>query len=174
MFRLSAWIVVMGVAVAVPAVAGAQGPSTAERPWLVEGGVGHAEFADSPPVPHTVVGVGTRVYVTPRLAVGPEFTWMRGPGLDRDTFLTGNVTWDLRSAAPSAPVRFVPYLLAGGGMMSHTGEIGNGGTFSSTEGTFTAGGGLRLQSSRGFYVATELRLGWETHWRAGVVVGFRK
>lgn len=173
MSRVSLWVLLAGIGVVTPVVAGAQTTPAIERPWVVEGGAGHAEFADSPPVPHTLVGVGTRVYVTERLAIGPEFTWMRGPGQHRDTFLTGNVTWDLRGRTPGSRLTIVPYLLGGGGFMSQTTEVGTG-TFSSTEGAFTAGGGLRIESSRGLYIAPELRVGAELHWRAGVMIGFRK
>jgi hypothetical protein len=162
--QLMTGLVVMMVS--VPAAA--QGPSGSGR-LLAEASVGHAAFIDSPPVPHVVVAAAARVYVAPRLAIGPEVTWMRGPGADRDTFITGNATWDLR--APSSDRgSVVPYLVGGGGLMRHTGEVGTG-LFTSTEATFTAGGGLRLTSRSGWFVAPEVRLGWELHRRVGVVVG---
>jgi hypothetical protein len=173
MLRVSAVLLVAGCVVVTPAIVGAQSAPAIERSWVVEGGVGHAEFADSPPVPHSVFGVGTRVYLTPRLAFGPEFTLMRGSGEHRDTFLTGNVSWDLRSRVPGARVNLVPFVLGGVGIMSSTDSVGTG-TYSSTEGAFTAGGGLRLESASGLYVAPDVRIGWELHWRAGVTIGFRK
>lgn len=173
MFRVSAVVLVAAWVVATPAIVEAQSAPAADRSWLVEAGVGHAEFADSPPMPHSVFGVSTRVYLTPRLAIGPEFALMRGSGEHRDTFLTGNVSWDLRPRMPEARLNLVPFVLGGLGVMSLTDSVGTG-TYSSTEGAFTAGGGLRLESASGLYVAPEVRIGWELHWRAGVTIGFRK
>lgn len=162
----------VGLGVVAPSAVEAQN-APAARPWLIEGVIGHAEFADSPPVPHSVVGAGARVYVTPRLAIGPELAVMNGPGRHRDTFLTGNITWDFRAPSTTRRVGVVPYLIAGGGITSITDEVGTG-LYSSTEGAFTAGAGLRIESPLGLYVAPEVRVGWELHWRAGVMIGWRK
>jgi hypothetical protein len=144
--------------------------SEAQRPAaLLEGHAGHAWFVDDSPIPHLVLGGGGRVYVTRRIAVGPELTWMRGPGIDRDWFLTGNATIDLvRNGAGRA----VPYIIGGAGTQHTTIAVGTG-RFSSTEGAFTAGAGVRVAPGGSWYFAPEFRLGWELHWRAGVSVGWR-
>src|SRR5689334_23637562 len=61
----------------------------------LEATVGHAGFVDDATISHLVVGGQARWPVTPRLSIGPEITYMKGPGSDRDLFVTGNVTWDL-------------------------------------------------------------------------------
>jgi hypothetical protein len=135
---------------------------------LLEGGGGYASFVDDTPIHHGVVQGSGRVYVSSRVALGPEFTYMRGPQSDRKWFLTGNATIDLLPGARRATVR--PYLIAGGGVTHMTTRVGTG-AYSSDEGTFTAGAGARIAAAARWYVAPEFRLGWELHWRANVVVG---
>ncbi|MEO8481172.1 MAG: hypothetical protein ABI634_03115 [Acidobacteriota bacterium] len=135
---------------------------------LAEIGGGYASFVDDSPIPHGVVQGSARGYITPRLAIGPEFTYMRGPGSDRDWFLTGNLTVDL--LPPERPAVLRPYVIAGGGVTHMMTRVGTG-PFSSNEGTFTAGAGARIPAARGWYLAPEFRLGWELHWRANVTVG---
>ena len=94
---------------------------------------------------------------------------MKGPGRDRDLFATGNLTFDFFNPATARPV--TPYLVAGAGVMRHTGEVGVG-TYTSTEGTFTAGVGVRARLSNRAYLGAEWRVGWEPHTRIHAVVGF--
>ena len=47
-------------------------------PAAIEFLAGHAGFADDATIEHSVFGGAGRVYVTPRLSVGPEITYMRG------------------------------------------------------------------------------------------------
>ena len=141
------------------------------RPFVLEASVGHAEFVDSPPVPHSVYSAGGRVYVSRRVALGPELTVMRGPGIDRDTFLTANATFGLLDPAPTRPLLVVPYLIGGVGVVSMTTQVGTG-PYSSSEGTFTTGAGVRVASRQGWFIAPEVRIGWELHWRAGVQIGY--
>lgn len=135
---------------------------------LAEAGGGSASFVDNSPIRHGVVQGSGRVYVSSRVAVGPEFTYMRGPGADRKWFLTGNATIDLLPPAHRATVR--PYVIAGGGVTHMMTRVGTG-PYSSDEGTFTAGVGARIAAAPRWYVAPEFRLGWELHWRANVVLG---
>jgi len=155
------------LAIGVPALA--QG--TARPAAAAELSTGYAGFADDGTIGHGLVGGAMRVYVTPRLAVGPEFIYMVGPGDDRDIFATGNLTFDLRSRSGPRPPRLVPYLLAGGGWFQHRDGFA-GRTFRSNEGTFTAGGGVRGWLSDATYVAAEYRVGWELHYRLTGHVGF--
>jgi hypothetical protein len=155
------------LAVGAPALA-----QNAPRPAATaELSAGYAGFADDGTIGHGLVGGAMRVYVTQRLAVGPEVVYMVGPGNDRDIFATGNLTFDLRSRSGSRPPRLVPYLLAGGGWFQHRDRFA-GQTFRSNEGTFTAGGGVRGWLSDATYVGAEYRVGWELHYRLTGHVGF--
>jgi hypothetical protein len=154
----------MGVLWAVPAAAQHQAHA------VVEAGGGYASFVDNSPMRHGVVQGSGRVYISSRVAIGPEFTYMRGPKADRKWFLTGNATIDLLPAAHPARIR--PYVIAGGGVTHMMTRVGTG-PFSSDEGTFTAGAGARMEVASRWYIAPELRLGWELHWRANLVLGRR-
>lgn len=155
----------IGVMGTMPAAA-----QQAERHGVVEGGGGYASFVDDSPMRHGVIQGSGRFYVSSRVAVGPEFTYMRGPRADRKWFLTGNATIDLLPRGRQTTVR--PYVIAGGGVTHMMTRVGTG-PYSSDEGTFTAGVGARVGSSSRWYVAPEFRLGWEAHWRANVVIGRR-
>jgi len=152
----------------VPAAARAQ---AAPRPALVEGGAGFAQFMDDSPINHSVFDGGGRIYVSRRVAIGPEVTVMFGPGIDRDFFLTGNATIDL--VDPSGPhAKAVPYVVGGAGFIRTTLPTGAG-SFTSSEGAFTVGAGVRIAPANAWYVAPEFRFGWELHWRLGVQIGKR-
>lgn len=140
----------------------------APRTGAVEGIGGYAGFLDESVMHHSVLGGAARVYLLPRVAVGPELVYMKGPGDDRDVVLTGNVTFDFLRG----PRVVTPFLVAGAGIFSHSDRFGSQ-TFSSTEGSFTAGGGVRIPIGQRLYVAPELRIGWEPHYRVSVAVGWR-
>ena len=129
--------------------------------------LGWAGFADDAMIHHGVVGGSVRWHLSPRVSVGPELIYMQGPRGDRDFFATGNLTFDL--FRPSSAV--TPYLVAGAGFMRHTGEVGTG-TYTSSEGAFTAGPGFRARLSDRAYVGAEWRVGWELHTRLTAVIGF--
>lgn len=152
-------------------------PSTpaghAPRPApVLEGTLGWAGFGDEGLIHHGLAGAGARFYVTRRLSIGPEVTYLRGPGGDRDLMVTGNVVFDLLAPAPSArpPRRVTPFLVAGGGMFRHSDTFGAQ-SFSSTEGGFTVGAGLRTWLTRRTFAAVDARLGWEPHLRVAAALG---
>jgi hypothetical protein len=147
--------------------ASAQSPAPA-----VEFTGGWAGFADDATIHHGVIGATARWQVTPRLGIGPEVTYMIGPGSDRDLFVTGNVTWDLVRFAPPRAGRVVPYVVGGAGWTRHSDRFGAF-SFSSSEGTFTGGGGARVWVSPRVYVGTEARIGWELHTRLAATVGIQ-
>ena len=136
----------------------------------LEATVGWAGFADDATRHHGLVGGQARWPVTPRLSVGPEITYMRGPGDDRDLFVIGNVTFDLVQADAPRPGRAVPYLIGGAGFFRNYDRFGTQ-SFVSTEGTFTAGGGARVWVTPRVYVGAEARVGWELHARLAGTVG---
>ncbi len=132
---------------------------------VVEFTGGYAGFADDATVSHGMLGSAFRVYVTPRLSVGPEVQYMIGPDTDRDLIVTGNATFDL--LPPSR--RTTPFVVAGAGLFRHSQQFA-GRTFSSTEGAFTGGGGVRTRISDRVSAAAEVRAGWELHYRVSGTV----
>ena len=133
----------------------------------VEGTLGHAAFVDEDPVDHIIGGGAFRYPVSPRLSVGPEVIYMRGPGRDRDLFFTGNLWFHF--VEPYADRRVAPYLLVGGGLMRHRSEFID---FVSYEGAVTGGIGVRIAMTDRWYIAPEARLGWEPHLRLSANVGY--
>jgi hypothetical protein len=128
---------------------------------------GWAGFVDDEVINHGLVGGSARWNVSPRVTIGPELVYMIGPVDDRDLILTGNLTFDL-----SSNHSLTPFFVAGAGLFHHSDTVGFG-SFSSTEGAFTAGGGVRFVIGERFYVAPEARLGWELHTRLSVSAGWR-
>jgi hypothetical protein len=139
-----------------------------DSPPTVDFFAGKAAVIDELPIGHSVVGGAVRWSVTPRLSLGPEVAYMRGPGFDWDLFATGNLTFEFQ--AP--PARLVPYVVAGGGIMWHSDRFGTS-TYGSTEGAFTAGGGVRIALSDRWSAGVETRIGWEPHLRINGVVSAR-
>ena len=132
----------------------------------VEGAAGKSWFADDSAIEHTIGSAALRWMLSPRVSIGPEITYMKGPGSDRDLFLTSNITFDTR------PSGITPFIVGGGGFFRHSDRFGRE-TFSSMEGAFTAGGGVRFPLRSGLYIAPEARIGWELHSRLQVTVGYR-
>ena len=158
----------------LPIAANAFAQSTDIRPApAVEFLLGYAGFVDDATIDHAIVGAAGRMYLTPRVAVGPEFVYMRGPNSDRDLYLTGNLTFDVLPPRNGRPRRVTPFLVAGGGFFQHSDRFGAS-TFTSYEGAFTAGGGVRGWMTDRVYALADVRLGWELHARvnAGIGIGF--
>ena len=132
------------------------------RSGAAEGFAGYAAFLDDAPIDHGVVGGSARIYLSPRIGIGPEIVYMRGPGDDRDLFVTGNLTFDLLRPAAGRPVE--PFLVIGGGFSRFSDRFGAT-TFSSVEGAVTGGGGARIRLTERLYALGEFRLGWEPHYR---------
>ncbi len=147
----------------LPAPAQAQGDAL-ELPG------GYAGFVDDATKHHTVAGGSARWYVRPRVSIGPEVVYMRGPNGDRDLFVTGNVTMDL-AGSYGRPPRVIPFLVVGAGLMRHSDRFGST-TFTSSEGAVTGGGGVRGWITDRVFVAGEVRVGWELHARTTATVGW--
>lgn len=131
---------------------------------------GWAGFLDDDVIRHGVAAAAARVYVTPRISLGPEVQYFIGPNSDRDLVVTGNVMVDVLASTPNRPRRTTPFLVAGGGWFRHTDRTGTG-PFTSSEGAFTAGVGLRAWVSERLFVAFDARVGWEAHLRVAATVG---
>jgi len=164
----------IGIAMALSLIDGlALAQTSSERPApAVEFLAGYAGFADEATIDHGIVGTAARLYVTPRISIGPELVYMRGPGSDRDVFLTGNLTFDVLRPHTNQPARVTPFLVAGGGFMEHRDRFGSS-DVTSYEGAFTAGGGVRGWITPRVYAVGDLRVGWELHVRANGGIGIR-
>jgi hypothetical protein len=149
------------------------GPAAAqERPQpSVELGAGWVGFADDGIVNEAMFGVAARWYALPRISLGPEIVYISGPSHSHLT-VTGNVTYDLLAARSGQPRRVTPFLVAGGGLFQ-TRQTFFTGDFTSNEGAFTAGGGVRASTSDRVEVGVDVRVGWELHLRANGFVGVR-
>ena len=134
----------------------------------VEVSGGYAGFVDEATIDHGTLGAGWRWRVTPRLSLGPEIVYMRGPGADRDVFLTGKL---VLYATPAS--RASLYFVADGGMMLHRNDFFRTGVEWFKEGAVSFGGGVRINATDRVYVSPEVRIGWEPHVRATVIVGWR-
>ena len=87
--------------------------------------------------------------------------------------LTGNVTFDLiRPATRGRPRAVTPFVVAGGGLFQTRSSFAIE-DFTSSEGAFTAGGGVRGHIGDRVIVGGEARIGWELHIRANAFVGVR-
>ena len=154
---------------ALPAVAQQRGAIT------VDAATGWTGFADDGVVSEWPAGVAARWYLTPRVSIGPEFTFISGESHSHRV-LTGNLIFDVvkpvrrsakREGGPRAgKSRLTPFIVIGAGVFntlesfSFTGE-----KFSSSEGAFTVGGGVRAPLNDRVSVGADARLGWEPHFR---------
>ena len=139
-------------------------PSRPSRPTAAEATIGYTGFGDDGIIHHTGTGATVRVHLTPRISAGPEISYHLGPSRDRDLLLQGLMYFDLRKPSAGHAGRIEPYVLAGGGLMSHDSGYGSSGSL-----TATSGGGARIWVSRQAYVVADARLGWPPNIR--VVTG---
>jgi Outer membrane protein beta-barrel domain len=144
---------------------------------IVEAVVGRSGFIDEGWDYFGTIGGGVRVFVTPRLAVGPEVAYLSGEFDASNLTVTANVTFDF--VRDDGRRRIVPYLVAGGGYLRQKTLVGGGPgstalvPFTSGEGTMSAGIGARIALGSYMFVAPELRLGWEPESRNAVTIGVR-
>lgn len=141
-------------------------------PAIVEIGAGWAGFIDEDWIDHTAIGLGAMVFVTDRLALGPELVLLRGSDGEHGWTLTGTVTYDLVRDTGTGRRRVTPYLAAGAGYLSQTTRVGTG-FFTSGEGTASGGLGVRFAPDDRWFIAPEVRLGYEPELRALVHIGVR-
>jgi hypothetical protein len=163
--------VLAGVALAAALIGATPARAQSIRPPAsIEILAGHAGFADEATIEHAVFGGAGRVYLTPRISIGPEVTYMHGPGDDRDWFFLGNFIFDFRSPVAGRPPRVSPFVIAGAGFFTHSDRVGTG-IYTSGGGTFAAGAGTRVNVTDRVYVMGDLRFGWEWHYRITGGVG---
>ena len=150
------------VMLAAPITAAAQ-----DRPGAVaEFALGWIGFADDGIVSETVAGGALRWYVSPRIGIGPEIIFISGDNHSH-LVLTGNVTFDVLANRSATP-----FLLVGGGLFQ-TRESFLADDFTSNEGAFTFGGGVRAAAGDRITIGLDARIGWETHVRVNGTIGVR-
>jgi hypothetical protein len=147
---------------------------------IVEAVVGRSGFIDETWDYFGTIGGGARVFVTPRLAIGPEIAYLSGEfdALEASNLtITANLTFDI--VRDDGTRRVVPYVAAGGGYLRQKTLFGSGPgstalvPYTSSEGTLSAGGGVRIALGSHMFVAPEFRLGWEPETRIAVTIGMR-
>ena len=88
--------------------------------------------------------------------------------------LTGNVTFDFVDPLSGGQLRSVtPYAVVGTGLFQTKQQFPNNDTFTSSEGAFTAGGGVRARVGKSVTVGAEARVGWELHLRVNGTIGIQ-
>lgn len=132
---------------------------------------GWVGFADDGVVSESLVGGAVRLYLRPRLSVGPEVVYIHGDNHSH-LMVTGNVTWDLLAPTNGRPPSITPFFVLGGGVFQ-TRERFSSGAFTSSEGAFTAGGGVRAVVGDRVTIGADARVGWELHLRVNGLVGLR-
>ena len=141
-----------------------------ERPAAaIEAGAGWIGFADDGIVSEGAIGAAARWYLLPRVSIGPEILYIKGNNHSHMT-LTGNVTFDLLSPAQGRPCPVTPFVIVGGGLFQTREKFFNG-DFTSNEGAFTAGGGVRALAGDRVTIGIDTRVGWELHLRVNGFVG---
>ena len=131
---------------------------------VVDAAAGWTGFPDDGVVSETPVGGAVRWYFSPRVSIGPEFTFISGESHSHRV-LTGNLTFDLL-APRSGQSRLTPYFVLGGGVFNTSESFAfTGERFRSTEGAFTAGGGVRVPINDRVSAGADARIGWEPHIR---------
>jgi hypothetical protein len=148
---------------ALPATGSAQ--DTPRSAIEVSGGF--AGFLDESVIRHGTLGTALRWDLGRRFSVGPEFVYMKTGG-DQDFFVTGKVVIDF---LPNRQVS--PYFVADGGVMLHRATNVRNPPFWSREGAVSFGGGARINLTPRFFVAPEIRIGWEPHIRVTTAFGWR-
>ncbi len=143
-----------------------------ERPSpVVEFAVGSLAFPDDGVVREGLIGGAARWYVSPRIGLGPEVSHISGQNHNH-FILTGNLTWDILSPIAGRPRQVTPFVVVGGGLYQ-TREDFAVGPYTSGEGAFTAGGGVRGALGDRVTVGIDTRIGWELHLRINGLVGVR-
>jgi hypothetical protein len=130
-------------------------------------------FADDGVVKEQFVGGTGRVCLLPRISVGPELAYIQA---DRHhhLMLTGNVTVDFLPPLRGGRLRPVtPYAVVGAGLFQTKQQFPNNDSFTSKEGAFTAGGGVRALVGKAVIVGAEARVGWELHVRVNGLLGIQ-
>lgn len=143
-----------------PAVSGQERPAP-----VIEVAAGAYLFPDDGETMNEgFLGGAGRFYLTPQLSVGPELAYVSGDHHSH-WILTGNLTFDFRRPRNGEPASFTPFFVVGGGLYSTRENFFDRGYYTSYEGAFTTGGGIRGRAGRRVSLGAEARIGWEAHIR---------
>jgi hypothetical protein len=141
--------------------------SAQNRPAPVaEFAAGWVGFVDDGIASETMAGGAFRWYPLRRVAIGPEVIYISGDNHSH-LVLTGNLTFDLL-----ADRAVTPFLVAGGGLFQ-TRDSFPSGSFTSNEGAFTFGGGVRINAGDRVTIGFDTRIGWEPYIRFNGTIGVR-
>jgi hypothetical protein len=132
---------------------------------------GWVGFADDGIASEGLVGGAARWYLLPRFSVGPEVVYINGDNHSH-LVVTGNVTWDVLAPTNRRPRAVTPFFVAGGGVFQTREHLFNS-TYTSSEGAFTGGGGVRALVADRLALGFEMRVGWELHIRINGLIGLR-
>ena len=142
----------------------------------VRGTIGGATFGDNE-IPHGLVGGSVRVYVSRRFSIEPEVFYLRHSENDQDLIVQPNLAVDL--LPPNG--KFVPYAIAGVGVIRHRGTV-SGFDFTTgaprqfdtsfTSWTASAGLGVKIFVTDKLFVAPEARIGREPTLRGTFSIGY--
>jgi hypothetical protein len=137
---------------------------------VAEFAAGVLNFPDDRVVREGFGGGTVRFYVLPRVSVGPEFAFIKGDNHSHQ-MLTGNVTFDVLAPINGRRRSVTPFVVIGGGLFRTRDQFPNNEIFASSDGAFTAGGGVRALVGSNVVVGAEARIGWELHIRLNGFVG---
>lgn len=129
----------------------------------LEFAAGWVGFADDGVVSETPIGAAARWYVSPRISIGPEVTFIAGESHSHQV-VTGNLTFDFLAPRNGRP-RVTPFVVGGGGMFRTSEAFAFRPSYSSTERAFTVGVGIRVTINDRLAAGIDARLGWELHLR---------
>jgi hypothetical protein len=132
---------------------------------------GWVGFADDGIVSEGLFGAAGRIYLSPRVALGPELLFISGQNHSH-LVLTGNLTFDFVAPKAGRAPAVTPFLVVGGGLYQ-TRESFFDQNLTHSEGAFTVGGGIRAAVGDRVTVGVDARMGWEPHIRINGVVGVR-
>lgn len=142
-----------------------------ERPKLgADVSAGWVGFGDDGIVSEGLIGGAARFYLSPRISVGPEISYIQGQNHSH-LVLTGNLTCDLLSPA-RGPRTVTPFVVFGGGLFQTREQLFNG-QYTSSEGAYTMGGGVRARAGTRGTIGVEARMGWEAHVRINALFGIQ-
>ena len=163
-------LVLTSIVVTAPPAAFAQSSNLTPR-VIADGSLGTASYWDDFQVFGTAFGASARLYVTPRIAIGPEVTFVRPneSSTASQLIVLGVGSIDLHQGLSA------PFVTIGGGMMHRS---SSNSLADANGGALVAGFGWRLGSrsaSRGWYVAPEFRavIFDDVQWQPRVNVGYR-
>jgi hypothetical protein len=146
----------------VPSLAAQERPSP-----VADFSAGWAAFADESLIHHRTAAAAFRFYPTPQFSVGPELTYMIGPGTDRDLFLLGTATYEWPLLRRQGSARIVPFVTGGWGYMRHRSRFG---AFIAHTSAYAGGAGLRVRLTNRVLVGSDFRFGSELQIRAAGIV----